>query len=64
MRASSPAGALLAAYVLYASASGASLDLLLPTAASPVSTEMQEQLRQVAQQSLATGPGARAYCAP
>ena len=61
---SSAEGALLASYVLYASASGASLQGLGPIVASPLSATVQEQLRQVAQQSLAAGPSARAYCTP
>jgi len=59
---SSPAGALLAAYVLYASASGQALGSGPALLASPVEPAVQAQLRQLAAQSLAAGPAARAYC--
>ncbi|MFO1249847.1 MAG: hypothetical protein U1E77_01580 [Inhella sp.] len=59
---SSPAGALLAAYVLYASASGQALGSGPALVTSPVAPALQAQLRQLAAQSLAAGPAARAYC--
>ncbi len=59
---SSPAGALLAAYVLYASASGQALGSGPALLASAVEPALQAQLRQLAAQSLAAGPAARAYC--
>ncbi|MBH9551256.1 hypothetical protein [Inhella gelatinilytica] len=59
---SSPAGALLAAFVLYASASGKPLEAGPPLLSSPVDAASQALLREQARASLAAGPSARAYC--
>lgn len=59
---SSPEGALLAAYILYASASNARLDSVETLVASPVAAATQRQLRDIAIASLAAGPDARAHC--
>ena len=59
---SSPAGALLAAFILYASASGDSLQEVRPLIASPLEPAVQRQLRDVAVASLSAGPAARHRC--
>ncbi len=59
---SSPEGALLAAFILYASASGESPGELGTVLASTVSASTQALLRRIAVDSLAAGPGASAHC--
>ncbi len=59
---SSPAGALLAAYLLFAAASGISPDRLDHLPLSPLDAPAQAFLRELATASLAAGPGMPAPC--